>query len=137
MLSLIHIFVIVYPSIYIGPHVLTIGICFLAIMLVLWRRAYEWIIGLSAFRERVYVLGNGGRAQTVIETLRARRDAGMQVVAGASQGEFSGDYERFEADLRGFCTQEPAINRVIVAMENRRGAMPVPSGQSKAPKRCV
>ena len=117
--------VIVYPSIYIGPHVLTIGICFLAIMLVLWRRAYEWIIGLSAFRERVYVLGNGGRAQTVIETLRARRDAGMQVVAGASQGEFSGDYERFEADLRGFCTQEPAINRVIVAMENRRGAMPV------------
>ena len=119
--------VIVYPSIYIGPHVLTIGICFLAIMLVLWRRSYEWIIGLSAFRERVYVLGNGERAQTVIETLRTRRDAGMEVVAGASQGEFNSDYERFEADLRGFSAHGSRIDRVIVAMENRRGAMPVKS----------
>jgi sugar transferase (PEP-CTERM system associated) len=117
--------VIVYPSIYIGPHVLTIGICFLAIMLVLWRRSYEWIIGLSAFRERVYILGNGERAQTVTHTLRTRRDAGMEVVSGASQEVFKSDYERFEADLRSFCTAKPRIDRVIVAMENRRGAMPV------------
>ena len=117
--------VIVYPSIYIGPHVLTIGICFLAIMLVLWRRSYEWIIGLSAFRERVYILGNGERAQTVTHTLRTRRDAGMEVVSGGSQDVFNSDYERFEADLRSFCTAKPRIDRVIVAMENRRGAMPV------------
>ncbi|HZL53868.1 MAG TPA: polyprenyl glycosylphosphotransferase, partial [Terracidiphilus sp.] len=69
--------VYLFPGIYIGPHVLTIGIAILAIILVVWRRTYEWIIGLSAFRERVYVLGNGERARTVIETLRIRRDAGM------------------------------------------------------------
>lgn len=117
--------IIVYPSIYIGPHVLTIGICFLAIILVLWRRSYEWIIGLSAFRERVYVLGNGERAESVIETLHSRIDAGMEVVPGIGHGEFSSDYERFEADLRAFCTREPRVDRVIVAMENRRGSMPV------------
>ena len=38
------------------------------------------------FRERVYVLGNGERARTVVETLRARRDAGMEVVEGESKG---------------------------------------------------
>jgi hypothetical protein len=41
---------------------------------------YEWIIGLSVFRERVYVLGSGERARTLIEMLRTRRDAGMEVV---------------------------------------------------------
>jgi sugar transferase (PEP-CTERM system associated) len=117
--------VYLFPGIYIGPHVLTIGIAILAIILVVWRRTYEWIIGLSAFRERVYVLGNGERARTVIETLRIRRDAGMEVVDGEGKGEFNGDHERFAADLRAFCQPKPGIERVIVAMENRRGSMPV------------
>ena len=117
--------IFVYPDIYIGPHVFTLGIALLAIVLVLWRRCYEWIISLPAFRERVYVLGDGERARTVIETLRERRDAGMQIVRGEGSGEFSGDLERFEADLRSFCEPNPRIDRVIVAMENRRGRMPV------------
>jgi sugar transferase (PEP-CTERM system associated) len=49
----------------------------------------------------------------------------MEVVSGGSQDVFNSDYERFEADLRSFCTAKPRIDRVIVAMENRRGAMPV------------
>ena len=117
--------IFVYPDIYIGPHVFTLGISLLAIVLLLWRRSYEWIISLSAFRERVYVLGNGERARTVIETLRIRRDAGMEVVEGDSKGEFAGDLERFEVDLKSFCEPKPRIDRVIVAMENRRGSMPV------------
>ncbi len=117
--------VLVYPDIYIGPHVLTVGIAMLVLVLSAWRRAYEWIISLSAFRERVYVLGDGERAQVLIETLQTRRDAGMQVVDGEGKGEFSGDLEKFEADLRAFCEPKPRIDRVIVAMENRRGKMPV------------
>ena len=42
--------------------VLVLGISLLAVFLVLWRWAYEWIIGLPIFRERVYVLGCGERA---------------------------------------------------------------------------
>jgi len=117
--------IFVYPDIYIGPHVFTLGISLLAIVLVLWRWSYEWIIGLSAFRERVYVLGNGERAHSVIETLRTRRDAGMEVVEGEDKGDHGGDLERFEADLRSFCEPKPRVDRVIVAMENRRGSMPV------------
>lgn len=115
----------IYPGIYIGRHVLTLGISFLAIVLVLWRSIYEWIIGLSVLRERVYVLGNGERARTVIETLRGRRDSGMEVINGEASGEYAGEVERFEAELRSFCQPKPRIDRVIVAMENRRGAMPV------------
>lgn len=117
--------VLVFPDIYIGPHVLTLGISVLVIVLFLWRNSYEWIISRPAFRERVYVLGNGERARSVIGTLRTRRDAGMEVVNGELQGTFHGDFERFEADLRSFCEPKPRIDRVIVAMEDRRGSMPV------------
>jgi sugar transferase (PEP-CTERM system associated) len=113
------------PETYIGPHIFTAGITVLAIFLVLWRRAYEWIIGLRIFRERVYVLGSGERARTVVETLRVRRDAGIEVVAGQTSGVFNGDIEHFAADLRALLKPKPRVDRVIVAMENRRGSMPV------------
>jgi sugar transferase (PEP-CTERM system associated) len=114
-----------FPGIYIGPHVLTIGISALAVVLVIWRQSYEWFLGLSVFRERVYVLGNGHRAQTVIALIRGRNDAGMEIVDGDGRGEFASEFERFAADLRAFNQPRPPIDRVIVAMENRRGAMPV------------
>jgi sugar transferase (PEP-CTERM system associated) len=110
---------------YIGPSVFTVGISILAVVLVLWRRAYEWIIGLSIFRERVYVLGNGPRARHIVETLRSRRDAGMEVVDGLDQESPTSLIERFAADLRAFRKPKARIDRVIVAMEDRRGAMPV------------
>jgi sugar transferase (PEP-CTERM system associated) len=114
-----------FPEMSIGSNVPLVGTSILVIALVIWRSSYESIIGLSVFRERVYMLGSGERARAVVETLRARRDAGMEVVDGESKGAFNGDLERFAADLRAFCEPKTRIDRVIVAMENRRGSMPV------------
>jgi len=114
-----------FPGIYIGPHVLTIGISALAVILVIWRQSYEWFLGLAAFRERVYVLGSGDRARSVAELIRSRSDAGMEIVQPEATGEFATEQERFAADLRAFGKSKPSIERVIVAMENRRGSMPV------------
>jgi sugar transferase (PEP-CTERM system associated) len=77
------------------------------------------------FRERVYVLGCGRRARTVAETLRASRDAGMEVVGWEGECEVHGRLDRFAADLRAFRSPKPGIDRVIVAMEDRRESMPV------------
>ena len=114
-----------FPDLDIGPNVLVVGVTVLAIALVIWRWAYEWIVGLSMFRERVYVLGNGERARSVVETLRARRDAGMDVVNVEGGGSFKELRERFAADLRGFRDPKSRIDRIIVAMEERRGSMPL------------
>ncbi len=114
-----------FPEMDIGSNVLVAGVSILAIALVIWRRVYEWIIGLSIFRERVYVLGSGERARQVIETLRTRRDAGMDVVNPENQEAPNGQFERYAADLRSLLNQKKRIDRVIVAMEDRRGAMPV------------
>jgi sugar transferase (PEP-CTERM system associated) len=117
--------VYLFPDLYIGPHVLTVGIFILAAALVVWRRAYEWMIDLSVFRERVYVLGSGELARTVVDTLRVRRDAGMEVIDGLGEGAIDGQHDRYAADLKSFRNPGTRIERVVVAMEDRRGSMPV------------
>jgi sugar transferase (PEP-CTERM system associated) len=114
-----------FPETDIGPNVLVIGASILVIALVIWRWVYEWILGLPVFRERVYVLGGGERARKVVEIIRSRRDAGMEVVEGEGEAASGGELERFAADLRAFCKPEFRIERVLVAMEDRRGSMPV------------
>jgi sugar transferase (PEP-CTERM system associated) len=113
------------PSLDIGPYALVIGISVLTIFLVVWRWVYEWIIGLPMFRERVYVLGCGERARTVVEMLRSNRDAGMEVVGWKDGSEADRQLDCYAADLRAFSTPKPCIDRVIVAMEDRRASMPV------------
>ncbi|MHB1674819.1 MAG: TIGR03013 family XrtA/PEP-CTERM system glycosyltransferase [Acidobacteriaceae bacterium] len=114
-----------FPAINIGPNVLVAGVALLVVVFLIWRWVYEWIIGLPMFRERVYVLGGGEQAEAIVKILRTRRDAGMEVVERERTEAFNGPQERFAADLRAFDTPKLLIDRVIVAMEDRRGSMPL------------
>jgi len=114
-----------FPQMDIGPYVLVAGVAVLVFLFFIWRWVYEWIIGLPMFRERVYVLGGGEQAKTIVEILRTRRDVGMEVVERGGTEAFTGQQERFAADLRAFDTPKLLIDRVIVAMEDRRGSMPL------------
>jgi sugar transferase (PEP-CTERM system associated) len=113
------------PEFDIGPYVFFVGVSFLAVLLVLWRVAYEWTIGLPMFLERVYVLGCGERARAVVELLRTSRDAGMEVIGWKGEREVHERLDRFSADLRAFRGPKPGIDRIIVAMEDRRESMPL------------
>jgi sugar transferase (PEP-CTERM system associated) len=114
-----------FPQIDIGQNVLAGGVFLLTVLLLVWRRVDEWVVGLPLFRQRVYVLGNGTRAKHVAEIVRARRDSGMQIIECQEhnyQGESGTD---LAAALRTFCTARTELDRVIVAMEDRRGSMPI------------
>jgi sugar transferase (PEP-CTERM system associated) len=117
--------VYLFPEMDMGHHVLVSSVSVLVIALVTWRRAYEWLIRLPMFRERVYVLGSGPRASSIAETLRTRRDVGMEVITGECEGIFNGQVDRFAAELRAYRMARPPVDRVVVAMEDRRGSMPV------------
>lgn len=115
-----------FPGADIAHSVLLLGLMFLTAALVAWRSAYEWIIGRDAFRERVYVLGAGERAQMVVDLLRSRRDAGMEVVGHDSMsGEKTERQQSFSAALADIDGSKHHVDRVIVALEDRRGALPL------------
>jgi len=114
-----------FPAADLAHYVLVLGLMFLTMGLLVWRSCYEWIIGQKVFRERVYVLGAGERAQMVVNMLRERKDAGMEVV-GYGDASVDRDDRRnsFAQALESFRGRTPAVNRVIVAMEDRRGELP-------------
>jgi sugar transferase (PEP-CTERM system associated) len=119
-------FIFFYPEVTIGPYVYVVGFAFLTPALIFLRRAYEWAIGRKAFRERIYVLGAGEYARSIVEVIRSRPNLGMEVVDWEDiQLEPSERKQVWIAALERIANSQPAVHRIIVAMEGRRGELPV------------
>jgi sugar transferase (PEP-CTERM system associated) len=115
-----------FPQVDIAHYVLLLGLMFLTLGLVLWRGAYEWIIGREVFRERVYILGGGDRARMIADTLGSRKDAGMEVVGFEQMSVAKSERrEAFSVALESFRGRNPGVDRVVIALEDRRGELPL------------
>lgn len=112
-----------FPDVDVAHNVLLLGLVFLTAALFAWRRVYEWILGREMFRERVYVVGAGVRARHVVDLLENRRDSGMTVVG------WDGSLDQPStpgSQLQSLMTPHLLVDRVIVALEDRRGKLPIP-----------
>jgi sugar transferase (PEP-CTERM system associated) len=119
-------FLLFDPDFTIGPFVYVCGFILLAPSLILMRRGYEWVIGREAFRERIYVLGAGDYARSIVETIRSRSDLGMEVVDWEDvQMEPSERKKVWIQALDNIGKAKLPVHRIIVAMESRRGELPV------------
>jgi len=124
---LLSAFLLLDPEVAIGPFVYVLGFAILAPALICLRRTYEWVSSLRCFRERVYVLGSGDYARSIVDTIRTNHSIGMEVIAW----EDLRDVESVErkkiwiAALDRIAKANPTIHRIVVAMELRRGELPV------------
>jgi len=100
------------------------GLLVLTVMLLGWRGAYAWIVQQPYFRERVYVLGTGDRALRLLNGLRQRTELGIEVVGWTGNIQGALTRESVAAHLAGLA-RENGVHRVIVAMPDRRGTLPV------------
>ena len=115
-----------FPEADIAHSVLLLGLGLLTAALIAWRSVFEWVVGRGAFREKVFVLGDGERANTVVEMLRNRTDAGMEVVGWKPiTGVSATEKDTFAAALEDLRGPKPKVARIIVAMQDRRGLLPV------------
>jgi sugar transferase (PEP-CTERM system associated) len=111
-----------FPKLMLGGSFL-LGLIILTLALLGWRTAYYWLVQQPYLRERVYVLGTGERAQRVVQGLRQRGDLGVEVVGWT--GNLSGLPTREESAAHMMEISHHRVHRVICAMPDRRGTLPV------------
>jgi sugar transferase (PEP-CTERM system associated) len=113
-----------YPSLVPGNDSPFWGLIILTFTLFGWRAAYSWMVKQPFLRERVYVLGTGERAERLVRGLRERSALGIEVVGWT--GDVEGELTRgtVASHLVGLA-QGRGVHRVIVAMPDRRGTLPV------------
>ena len=119
-----------YPSLMLGRGVSLIALPLALALMVLWRISIHWFLGHPDFGERILIVGSGNLAVEVAREVLDRPDAGFRIVG------FVGT----DADLLGKSLINPRviglteqldeivkrenIDRIVVAMGERRGQMP-------------
>ncbi|MGA7219988.1 MAG: TIGR03013 family XrtA/PEP-CTERM system glycosyltransferase [Candidatus Sulfotelmatobacter sp.] len=114
----------VFPTILPGKGSALAGLIILTFTLFGWRAAYMWMVNQPFLRERIYVLGTGERAQRLVRGLRERASMGIEVVGWTGDVEGELTRETVASHLLGLA-REKGVHRVIVAMPDRRGTLPV------------
>ena len=113
-----------FPRILPGEYSASLGVVILALALFGWRSIYSWLVRQPFFRERVYVLGAGDRAQRLVDGLRQRAELGIDVVGWT--GNLAGVLTRDNVAMHLVgLVQKDDVHRVIVALPDRRGTLPV------------
>jgi sugar transferase (PEP-CTERM system associated) len=115
---------VAFPGLMLGRSSFLLGLIILTVSLLAWRMAYAWLADQPYLRERVYVLGAGDRARKLIRGLQTRSELGVDVVGWTGDVDEVLTREAIASHLLNVATQR-AVHRVIVAMEDRRDAMPM------------
>jgi sugar transferase (PEP-CTERM system associated) len=115
----------IFPRMLIGNNTVVFGLLLVTVMLFGWRVMYFWLAQKPFLRENVYVLGVGERAQRLINGLRSRPELGVEVAGWSGNIEGALTRETIASHLLEQLQQGRRIHRVIVAMPDRRGRLPV------------
>jgi sugar transferase (PEP-CTERM system associated) len=102
-----------------------VGLVILTVALFGWRIGFTWLIQLPMLVERVYVLGTGERAQRVVLGLRQNPEIGVEIASWTGKMEGAVTRDSVAAHLMEVVHKQK-VHRVIVAMPDRRGTIPMP-----------
>jgi sugar transferase (PEP-CTERM system associated) len=113
-----------FPGFLLEKYSAFLGVLILTVALLGWRTVYAWLVQQDYFREKVYVLGTGERAERLVRGLRERSALGIEVVGWT--GDVEGELTRDTAASHLLSlARGRGVDRVIVAMPDRRGTLPV------------
>jgi sugar transferase (PEP-CTERM system associated) len=124
----------VLPHMIIGRGIALLSIVILGGTFYLWRLAItRWLLMTNKVKERLLVLGTGEMARKVVEELMKNRATGYQVVGFVSDNQEKVGMSLINPKVIATTEQllpkvkEEGINRIIVALPDRRGKLPLNS----------
>ncbi|MDT7688673.1 MAG: hypothetical protein QOE46_1432 [Acidobacteriota bacterium] len=119
------------PQLMIGRGVSLIALPLALLLMVAWRVGAHWLLGHPDVGEKILIVGSGTSAIEVAREVLERRDAGYRIVGFVdSNPELVGRsiinprVIGLTADLAAIVQRE-GINRIVVALGERRGQFPV------------
>jgi sugar transferase (PEP-CTERM system associated) len=112
------------PKYVLGHGSMEIGLVILTVALFGWRQGFMWLVQLPILIERVYVLGTGERAQRLVQGLRKNPEIGVEVASWTGKLEGAVTRDSVAAHLMEV-VEKQKVHRVIVAMPDRRGTIPM------------
>jgi len=121
----------IFPNLLIGRGVLFISTVFIVGFVILTRLALDIAWKADALKQNVLILGSGELAVEVARELSRRDDLNIRLVglvqaAGENgHGALSGKPILGTAAKLSSIAKEHRVSRIIVAMEDRRGALPI------------
>ncbi len=127
LLALLFYFV---PDLLIGRGVSVISVPLVLVMLLGWRIAIHALTGHPGIGEKILVVGTGKTALDTAEAVWERRDAGYRIVGFLSENGAKPKEKLGRSEILGkahevehFIRSEK-IDRVVIAVRERRGAFP-------------
>jgi sugar transferase (PEP-CTERM system associated) len=114
----------VRPEILSGSGSSAVGLLTLTVALFGWRLGFTWLIQLPILVEHVYVLGTGERARQLVQGLRQNPEIGVEIVSWTGKMEGAVTRDSVAAHLMEV-DRTQKVHRVIVAMPDRRGTIPM------------
>ena len=122
----------VFPDLLIGRGVFFISVVLVAGFVVLDRGLLDRLWRVAALSESIVILGTGELAATVARELRRRDDLNVRLAgfikpngAQSTQAEISGTPVLGAGSELQAVVTEHAVSRIVVALEDRRNALPV------------
>ncbi len=119
-----------FPRVVIPSFIFWPSLAAVFISVCLWRYLYNHILNKKMFAQTVIVIGTGKLAQDIAYELEKRRDSGFKIshFIGSVNPSFPlppGIPVTAEADQLPSLCQKYGIERVVVAMDDRRGTTPI------------
>lgn len=119
----------VYPPLELGRGIFLIGLAFVAVILMLWRKLFLAINNLPQFAERVVIFGDAPLGRLLFDELRTRPELGLRIVGQISDdiaqtSQPPSDIGPARDDLTRLVESERA-SRIILTMGDDRGKLPV------------
>lgn len=118
------------PNLQLGRGIFMIGLAMVTLALFAWRRLFLAVNTLPQFAERALILGDGPLAQPLIAEIESRPELGMHIAGQLRHLENANGHhanltepEQFDQLTRQVETFR--ADRLIVAMGDRRGRLPV------------
>jgi len=127
-----------YPPVRLGRGVFHIGFLFVGLLLLVGRRLFSLVNSTQRLAERVVILGEGPLAESLLHEIETRPELGIRVTGRAQmpgidihpsnrqpdEMSITHPQSSFSEDI-AVDHQLAGIDRIVVAMEERRGRLPV------------